>query len=164
MTRSSTLSDLMAVIAARKANPETQTSYVARLMNGGVPTMSKILEEAAEVVQAGDEPGDDGRLHLVKEVADLVFHSMVLLGYRDLAWDDVETELARRSGVSGIAGKEAPEAAAAPVEDRGSRPPRASGRGDEDRVRQPRPAGPREGAVSGLPQVRRARARALAPS
>jgi phosphoribosyl-ATP pyrophosphohydrolase len=108
MTRSSTLSDLMAVIAARKANPETQTSYVARLMNGGVPAIgAKILEEAAEVVQAGDEPGDGGRLHLVKEVADLVFHSMVLLGYRDLAWDDVETELARRSGVSGIAEKAA---------------------------------------------------------
>ena len=95
MTRSSTMSDLMAVIAARKANRQAQTSYVARLMDGGVAAIgAKILEEAAEVVEAGDEPGDAGRQHLVKEVADLVFHAMVLLGYRDLHWDDVEAELA----------------------------------------------------------------------
>ena len=108
MTRSSTMSDLMAVIAARRTNPQAETSYVARLMNGGVPAIgAKIIEEAAEVVEAGGEPGDAGRQHLVKEVADLVFHSLVLLGYRDLHWDDVEAELGRRFGVSGIAEKAA---------------------------------------------------------
>ncbi len=108
MTRSSTMSDLMAVIAARRANPQAETSHVARLMNGGVPEIgAKIIEEAAEVVEAGGEPGDAGRQHLVKEVADLVFHSLVLLGYRDLHWDDVEAELGRRFGVSGIAEKAA---------------------------------------------------------
>ena len=88
------MSELMAVIAARKANRQSQTSYVARLMNGGVPAIgAKIIEEAAEVVEAGAEPGEAGRQHLVKEVADLVFHSLVLLGYHDLHWDDVEAEL-----------------------------------------------------------------------
>ena len=43
-----------------------------------------------------------GQEHLVKEVADLVFHAMVLLGYRDLEWHQVEDELARRFGISGI--------------------------------------------------------------
>lgn len=76
-------------------------------MRGGVARIgAKIVEEAAEVVEAGDEPGDAGRTHLVKEVADLVFHAMVLLGYRDTAWDEVEAELARRFGISGIAEKE----------------------------------------------------------
>ena len=108
MTRSSTMSDLMTVIAARKASPQAETSYVARLMSRGVPEIgAKIIEEAAEAVEAGDEPGDAGRQHLVKEVADLVFHSLVLLGYRDLHWDDVEDELGRRFGTSGIAEKAA---------------------------------------------------------
>jgi len=108
MTKSSIMSDLMSVIADRKRNPQAEKSYVASLMKGGVYRICvKVIEEAAEVVEAGHEPGDPGREHLVKEVADLVFHAMVLLGYRDLHWDDVEAELGRRSGISGIAEKAA---------------------------------------------------------
>jgi phosphoribosyl-ATP pyrophosphohydrolase len=81
---------------------------VAELMRGGVARIgAKIVEEAAEVVEAGAEPGDAGRAHLVHEVADLVFHAMVLLGYRERDWADVESELARRFGISGIAEKRA---------------------------------------------------------
>jgi phosphoribosyl-ATP pyrophosphohydrolase len=101
----------MAVIAQRKTSAQAESSYVATLMNGGVPRIgAKILEEAAEVVEAGDEPGEAGREHLVKEVADLVFHALVLLGYRDLHWDQVEAELARRAGTSGIVEKAARQA------------------------------------------------------
>jgi phosphoribosyl-ATP pyrophosphohydrolase len=108
MTKSSIMSDLMAVITDRKRNPRDGTSYVTSLLNGGVSKIGvKIVEEAAEVVAAGGEPGEPGRQHLVKEVADLVFHAMVLLGYRDLDWDDVESELQRRSGTSGLAEKAA---------------------------------------------------------
>jgi phosphoribosyl-ATP pyrophosphohydrolase len=108
MPESSIMSDLMSVIVDRKTNPQDGISYVTNLLAGGVPRIGgKIIEEAAEVVEAGGEPGDQGREHLVKEVADLVFHSMVLLGYRDLHWDDVEAELRRRSGTSGIAEKAA---------------------------------------------------------
>jgi phosphoribosyl-ATP pyrophosphohydrolase len=100
------MSDLMRVIAERKAALQAEKSYVASLMSGGVAKIgAKIVEEAAEVVEAGDEPGDVGREHLVKEVADLVFHAMVLLGYRDVQWKEVEAELARRSGTSGLAEK-----------------------------------------------------------
>jgi len=107
MPESSILTSLMAVIAARKSSPPTERSYVASLFQGGVPKIGgKVMEEAAEVVEAAGEPGDAGREHLVKEVADLLFHSMVMLGYRDVPWSDVEAELARRFGVSGITEKE----------------------------------------------------------
>jgi phosphoribosyl-ATP pyrophosphohydrolase len=107
MSESSIMTSLMAVILDRKSRPRTERSYVASLMQGGVAKIgAKIVEEAAEVVEAGDEPGEAGADHLVKEVADLLFHSMVLLGYRDVPWTAVEAELARRFGISGITEKE----------------------------------------------------------
>ncbi|WP_449308113.1 phosphoribosyl-ATP diphosphatase [Paludisphaera soli] len=97
---------LMGVIAERKAQTTGKPSYVANLMKGGGGAIgAKLIEEAAEVVEASDEPGDAGREHLVKEVADLIFHTAVLLGYRDLSWDDVEAELQRRFGTSGLTEK-----------------------------------------------------------
>jgi phosphoribosyl-ATP pyrophosphohydrolase len=108
MSDRSILNALMEVIAERKANPPAERSYVADLLRGGVDKIgAKIVEEAAEVVEAGGEPGEAGREHLVREVADLVFHTAVLLGYRDVSWTAVENELARRFGISGIAEKEA---------------------------------------------------------
>jgi phosphoribosyl-ATP pyrophosphohydrolase len=106
MAGSSVMTALMAVIAERKAGASAQPSYVKKLMDGGVAAIgAKIVEEAAEVVEAGDEPGAVGREHLVKEVADLVFHAAVMLGYRDVSWDAVEAELDRRTGVSGLVEK-----------------------------------------------------------
>jgi phosphoribosyl-ATP pyrophosphohydrolase len=107
MPETSIMAALMGVINDRKINPPSEPSYVVKLMAGGVAKIgAKIVEEAAEVVEAGDEPGDAGRAHLVKEAADLVFHTAVLLGYRDIAWSDVEAELAYRFGISGIAEKQ----------------------------------------------------------
>ena len=98
------LSDL---VADRKAKPPSERSYVVSLLDGGVPkVIAKVIEEAAEVVEAALEPGEEGRRHLVKEVADLVFHSIVLLGCRETSWSAVEAELERRFGTSGIAEKE----------------------------------------------------------
>jgi phosphoribosyl-ATP pyrophosphohydrolase len=106
MPESSIMTALMGVIQERKARASEVPSYVVELMRGGVARIgAKIVEEAAEVVEAGDEPGDAGRAHLVHEVADLVFHALVLLGYRELDWSAVEAELARRFGVSGITEK-----------------------------------------------------------
>jgi phosphoribosyl-ATP pyrophosphohydrolase len=93
---------LMAVIEDRKAHP-SQTSYTTSLLAGGVVKIgAKIAEEAAEVVAAAAEPGDAGRTHTIAEAADLIYHLFVLLGYRDIGLGDVEAELARRFGVSGL--------------------------------------------------------------
>lgn len=107
MTEPSIVSSLMEVIAARKAHPPADRSYVVSLLQGGVPRIgAKIIEEAGEVVAAADEPGEVGRAHLVHEVGDLVFHTLVLLGHHDIPWSAVEAELGRRFGVGGIAEKE----------------------------------------------------------
>jgi phosphoribosyl-ATP pyrophosphohydrolase len=96
----------MAVIRDRKANPPPR-SYTSQLFAGGVEKIGqKICEEAAEVVEAAGEPGADGRDHLVAEAADLLYHLFVMLGEREVPLEDVEAELARRFGVSGLDEKE----------------------------------------------------------
>lgn len=96
------LAQLMAVIEDRKANPPAK-SYTTTLFAGGVPKIGeKILEEAAEVVEAAGESGEDGRAHLICEAADLIYHLFVLLGHCDVKLAEVEAELARRFGISGL--------------------------------------------------------------
>jgi phosphoribosyl-ATP pyrophosphohydrolase len=98
----SILARLMAVIEDRKANP-SEKSYTNGLLAGGVGKIgAKIVEEAAEVVAAAAEPGPAGRSHTIHEAADLVYHLFVLLGCRDISLPEVEAELARRFGISGL--------------------------------------------------------------
>ena len=105
MTQENTLAALAAVIESRKptngGNPET--SYVARLLAKGSDSfLKKIGEEATEVVMAAkdvDYGADKDKL--VYEVADLWFHSMVMLAHYGLSAHDVLCELARRDGLSG---------------------------------------------------------------
>jgi phosphoribosyl-ATP pyrophosphohydrolase/phosphoribosyl-AMP cyclohydrolase len=89
------LDHLEAVIRQRQAHPRPG-SYTNRLLEGGLPLMArKVGEEAVEVVVAAQGEGDE---RLTSEVADLVYHLLVLLAARDLSWADVEAELARRFG------------------------------------------------------------------
>ena len=96
------LDQLMAVINGRKGGSPDE-SYTAKLLDGGANAIGrKVTEEAAELVQAVGEPGDEGREHFVYEAADLLYHTMVLLAWRDVSLDDVRRELGRRFGVSGL--------------------------------------------------------------
>ncbi|HJT35335.1 MAG TPA: phosphoribosyl-ATP diphosphatase [Pirellulales bacterium] len=98
---------LMAVVEDRKAHP-SEKSYTHRLLSGGVAKIGeKVTEEAAEVVEAAAEPGEDGRQHLVREAADLVYHLLVMLAHRDVSLAEVEAELARRFGIGGLEEKAA---------------------------------------------------------
>ncbi len=67
----------------------------------------KITEEAREVVAAATEVGEEGRQHLVREAADLMYHLLVMLAHRDTRLEEVEAELARRFGISGLEEKAA---------------------------------------------------------
>lgn len=94
-----TLERIAATIEARKgASPET--SYVAKLLSGGDDALlKKIGEEATETVLAA-KGGD--RLHLVREIADLWFHSLIVLARYGLGPGDVLAELHRREGIPGL--------------------------------------------------------------
>jgi phosphoribosyl-ATP pyrophosphohydrolase len=94
-----TLQALYQVILERKLNP-SESSYTASLMNKGIDKILKKLgEEATELVIAGKGGARD---EVVYETADLFYHILVLLGYRDIPLDEVYTELARRFGFSGL--------------------------------------------------------------
>lgn len=86
------------IAARRKADPSS--SYVASLFAKGEDAiLKKVAEEAAETVLAA-KGGD--KLHIVRETADLWFHTLVLLAWHGLAPEDVLAELRRREGISGI--------------------------------------------------------------
>lgn len=80
----------------------------------------KIIEEAAEVVEAAAEAGKKGREHFIREVGDLVYHLLVLMQHRKCTLADIETELARRFGVSGLVEKAARKAKSAAVKPKGT--------------------------------------------
>lgn len=90
---------LQQTLEARKAAPP-DASYVSSLYAKGTDAIcKKIAEEAAETLLAAK---DGDRLHLVREVCDLWFHSMVLLTHFGVGVDDVVSELRRREGISGL--------------------------------------------------------------
>jgi phosphoribosyl-ATP pyrophosphohydrolase len=93
------LESLEGVIASRKGG-DPDRSYTSRLLAGGVDASgAKVTEEAGELVAAAGNESDD---RVVSEAADLVYHMLVLLAARDLALVQVEDELARRFGISGL--------------------------------------------------------------
>ena len=99
MSSNDTLARLAQVIDTRRGG-DPDKSYVARLFSkGGDAILKKIGEEATEVVMAGQD-GDAGKI--VAEVADLWFHSMLLLAQHGLEPADVLAELERREGLSGL--------------------------------------------------------------
>jgi phosphoribosyl-ATP pyrophosphohydrolase len=94
-----TLERIAASIEERK-NGDAAASYVAQLFAKGEDAMlKKIGEEATETVLAA-KSGD--RLHLVREVADLWFHCMIVLARHGLGPADVLAEMHRREGISGL--------------------------------------------------------------
>ena len=99
MTDESILRRLGETLAARKAG-DPSASYVASLFTKGENAiLKKIAEEAAETVLAS-KGGD--KLQIVKETADLWFHTLVMLAWHGIKPEDVLAELKRREGVSGI--------------------------------------------------------------
>lgn len=92
------LDELATTLEARKGAPPNE-SYVSSLYAKGLDTiLKKVGEEAAETIIAAK--GDDDEA-VVYEVADLWFHTLVLLAERGLHPRQVLAELERRAGVSG---------------------------------------------------------------
>ena len=93
------LSRLMDVLESRK-QADADSSYVASLYHKGLDTiLKKIGEESAETIIAA-KGEDDGQI--IYEIADLWFHSLVLLAHKNLTAEQVLQELDRRFGLSGL--------------------------------------------------------------
>ena len=87
------LDELYQIICARRDQP-SEKSYTTQLMQAGEDEiLKKIGEEAIEVVLAGKGQGNE---RLIEEVADLAYHSLVLLAFRGLTPAAIEEELDRR--------------------------------------------------------------------
>lgn len=87
-----------ALNARKGADP--RSSYVAQLFAKGEDAiLKKVAEEAAETLLAAK---DGDKLHIVRETADLWFHTLVMLSFHGLGPDDVLAELHRREGISGV--------------------------------------------------------------
>ncbi len=96
------LERLAATIAARKgADPES--SWTAKLLaKGPEKCAEKFGEEAIEAIIEATK-GD--REKLTSEAADVLYHLLVMLAARNVSLEDVEAELARREGTSGLTEK-----------------------------------------------------------
>lgn len=102
MDKDSVLTELDSILELRKS-AAADSSYVASLYHKGLDAiLKKVGEEATETVMAAKDVaagGDSDKL--VYEVADLWFHTMVLLADQGLSSQQVLEELGRRFGISG---------------------------------------------------------------
>jgi len=96
------LHQLMSVLEDRKINPPPN-SYTARLYAGGdTKIAAKITEETQELIEAAGEPSEPGRRHIIHESSDVLYHLLVLLAHHGIKLQEVESEIARRFGQSGL--------------------------------------------------------------
>ena len=90
------------ILQRKGADPKE--SYTASLLTKGENTiLKKVIEEAGEFSFAIKDGSED---EIIYEAADLVYHSLVALGYKDINPDRIKSELDRRFGLSGIKEKE----------------------------------------------------------
>lgn len=89
------LEELYGIIEERKRNP-VEGSYTAKLLYGekGINgILEKLGEETVEVILAVK---DGKREEIIYEVADLLYHLLVLLSKLEIKLEEVYDELARR--------------------------------------------------------------------
>lgn len=96
------LARLMAILEDRKVK-RPANSYTTQLFDAGIQRIgAKVCEEAKEVVEAARQVETDGRSAVIHEAADVLYHLLVLLAHCEVTLTDVEGELARRFGISGL--------------------------------------------------------------
>ncbi len=94
------LERLAVTIRARRTATASGSSYTRQLLDAGPAGCAKKLgEEAIETVIAATSESED---KLKEEVADLLYHLLVLLESRSVSLEDVLSVLERRSGTSGL--------------------------------------------------------------
>ena len=93
------LAAVLATVERRKLTMPPD-SYVAGLLRRGTDAIAcKLAEECGESIKAAREQTAH---QLTKELCDLLFHMMVLMADKDITLADLENELRRRHGISGL--------------------------------------------------------------
>jgi phosphoribosyl-ATP pyrophosphohydrolase/phosphoribosyl-AMP cyclohydrolase len=93
------LDAVLRTIQSRRANPQPG-SYTTKLFEGGHDKiLKKVAEEAGEVLLASKGGKKD---EIVYEIADLFFHTLMVLGYHGIGLNEIYQELAKRFGKSGL--------------------------------------------------------------
>lgn len=86
------------VLERKQTMPEK--SYVATLLRAGTDAiLCKVAEETGEVIKAAREQEKEKQ---IKEISDLLFHAMVLMAQKEISFEELEMELAKRHGISGL--------------------------------------------------------------
>lgn len=87
---------LYELIKGRKIN-NTEGSYTTYLFNSGIDKiLKKIGEESSEVIIGAK---NDSKEETIYELADLFYHSLVLMVEKNITLNDIKDELAKRSVV-----------------------------------------------------------------
>jgi len=87
------MEELRRVIKDRKESPR-EGSYVSNLMSKGEDKiLEKVGEEAVELILASKS---NDRENIIYECSDLIFHTLVLLEYKDIEQEEIYRELKRR--------------------------------------------------------------------
>ena len=98
---------LLAKIIEGRKEADPESSYVAKLFNGGRELINaKVAEEAGELIEAANLGVKKDIIH---EAADLWFHSMVLLSNEGVGIEELFKEFQRRFGTSGVEEKRSRE-------------------------------------------------------
>lgn len=93
------LDSVLRTIFERRSSPQAG-SYTSKLFEGGHDKiLKKVAEEAGEVLLASKGGKKE---EIVYEVADLFFHTLMVLGYHDLSLQDIYQEFGKRFGTSGL--------------------------------------------------------------
>lgn len=99
------LEAVLRTIETRRAKPQPG-SYTTKLFDGGHDKiLKKVAEEAGEVLLASKGGKKE---EIVYEVADLFFHTLMVLGYHDIPLSVIYQELATRFGKSGLRPEQEP--------------------------------------------------------
>ena len=97
--------DALASVIASRRTADPDTSYVASLNAKGLnKILEKVGEEAVEAIIAAKqaESGGGSSTEVINEVADLVFHTLVMLDRLGISHNEVLDVLASRQGLSGL--------------------------------------------------------------
>ena len=104
------LHQLYEVIEQRRQNLPNDSYTTTLFLGGENKIVAKFLEESMELIESvssfsQDSNWNDKKERITKEGADLLYHFLILLAFCNVTLSEVEEELVRRFGISGLTEK-----------------------------------------------------------